>query len=204
MIIDLPEFPKQVFEREVNDPSTPISSSEGKLIFRVIEKVESHIPPYEEVHDKVAEDLRYEKAFDEAEKVAGKCLEKINQTSLKEGVKFIKDDAGTLAIIETKYVSRPGISSKDDDTEILGSDKVKITEAAFGLKVGESAIALENRGEKTCYVLNLVERKKVDPKRFEEKRDLITEQYLLEKQFVFSTEWESWIGTKTQLGKSKS
>ncbi len=204
VIIDLPEFPKQVFERDVNDPSTPIGSSEGKLIFRVIEKVESHIPPYEEVHDKVAEDLRYEKAFEVAEKVAGKCLEKTNQTSLNEGVEFIKDDAGKLAIIETKYVSRPGISRRDDDTEILGSDRVKITEAAFGLKVGESAIAAENRGEKTCYVVNLVERKKTDPKGFEEKRDLIMEQYLLEKQFIFSTEWESWIGTKTQLGKSKS
>ena len=204
VIIDLPKFPKQVFEREVNDPSTPIGSSEGKLIFRVIEKVESHIPPYEEVRNKVAEDLRYEKAFEEAEKVAGKCLEKTNQTSLEEGVEFIKDDAGKLAIIETKYVSRPGIISKDDDTEILGSDRVKITDAAFGLKVGGSAIAAENRGEKTCYVVRLVERKTIDPKKFEGKRDLIMEQYLLEKQFVFSTEWESWIGTKTQLGKSKS
>jgi parvulin-like peptidyl-prolyl isomerase len=203
VIIDLPGFPMQVFERDINDPSTPISSSEGKLIFRVIEKIETHIPPYEEVRDKVTEDLRYEKAFEVAEKVAGKCLEKINQTSLKEGVTFIKDDAGKLAIIETKYVSRPGIISGDEDTEILGSDRVKITEAAFDLKVGESAIAVENRGEKTCYVVNLVERKKVDPKGFEEKRDLIMEQYLLEKQFGFSTEWESWIGTKTQLGKSK-
>jgi parvulin-like peptidyl-prolyl isomerase len=204
VIIDLPQFPQQVFEREVNDPSTPIDSTGGKLIFRVIEKVESHIPSYKEVHDKVAEDLRYEKAFEEAEKVAEKCLEKINETSLKEGIKSIKDDAGKLAIIETKYVSRPGIISKDDDTEILGSDRVKITDAAFGLKVGESAVTVENRGEKTCYVVKLVERKKVDPKSFEEKRDLIMEQYLLEKQFVFSTEWESWIGTKTQLGKSKS
>ncbi|KHE93691.1 MAG: putative ppiD protein [Candidatus Scalindua brodae] len=204
VIIDLPQFPRQVFEREVNDPSTPIDSTGGKLIFRVIEKIESHIPHYEAVHDKVAEDLRYAKAFEEAEKVAEKCLEKINQTSLEEGIKFIKDDAGKLAIIETKYVSRPGIISEDDDTEILGSDRVKITDTAFSLKVGESAIAVENRGEKTCYVVKLVERKKVDPKDFEEKRDLIMEQYLLEKQFVFSTEWESWIDSKTQLGKSKS
>ncbi len=204
VIIDLPGFPKQVFEREVNDPSTPIGSSKGKLIFRVIEKVESHIPPYEEVRDKVAEDLRYEKAFEEAEKVAGKCLEKINQTSLEEGVEFIKDDAGKLAIIETKYVSRPGIISRDDETEMLGSDRVKISDAAFGLKVGESAIAVEERGEKTCYVVELVERKKVDPKKFEGEKDLIMEQYLLEKQFVFSSEWESWIGTKTRLGKGKS
>ncbi|MBW2250930.1 MAG: peptidyl-prolyl cis-trans isomerase [Deltaproteobacteria bacterium] len=204
VIIDLPQFPQQVFEREVNDPSTPMSSTEGKFIFRVIEKIEPHTPPYEEIHDKVADNLRYEKAFEEAEKVAEKCLEKINQTSLEEGIKFIADDAGKLAIIETKYVNRPGIIGGDDDTEILGSDRVKITDTAFGLKVGESAIAVENRGEKTCYVVKLVERKKVDPKKFEEKKDLIMEQYLLEKQFVFSTEWESWICTKTQLGKSKS
>jgi len=204
VIIDLPQFPQQVFEREVNDPSTPIGSTEGKLIFRVIEKIEPHVPSYEEIHDKVAEDLRYEKAFEEAEKFAKKCLEKINQTSLEEGVKFIEDEAGKLAIIETKYVCRPGIISGDDDTEILGSERAKITDTAFGLKVGGSAIAVENRGEKTCYVVKLVERKPVDPKKFEEKKDLIIEQYLMEKQFVFSTEWESWISTKTQLGKGKS
>ncbi len=203
VIIDIPDFPKQVFEREVNDPSTPISSSEGKLIFRVIEKREPRVPPYKEVHEKIAEDLRYQKAFEEAEKVAGKCLEKTDQTSLEEGIKFINDDVGKLTIIETKYVSRPGIISGDDDTEILGQDRAQIADKAFGLKVGGSAIAVENRGEKTCYVVSLVERKKVDPKKFEEKKDLIMEQYLMEKQLVSSTEWESWIGTKTRLGKSK-
>ncbi|NOR65305.1 MAG: hypothetical protein GQ468_04745 [Candidatus Scalindua sp.] len=204
VIIGLPQFPQQVFEREVNDPSTPIGSTEGKLIFRVIEKIEPRIPPYEEIHDKVAEDLRYEKAFEEAEKIAEKCLEKINQTSLEEGIKSIEDDAGKLAIIETKYVSRPGIINEDDDTEILGSERAVIPDTAFSLKVGGSAIAAESRGEKTCYVVKLVERKRVDPKKFEEKKDLIMEQYRLEKQFVFSTEWETWISTKTHLGKGKS
>ena len=204
VIIDLPQFPQQVFEREVNDPSTPIGSTEGKLIFRVIEKIEPRIPSYEEVHDKVAEDLRYEKAFEEAEKLAEKCLEKINQTSLEEGIKSIENDASKLAIIETKYVSRPGIISEDADTEILGSERAVIPETAFSLKVGGSAIATESRGEKTCYVVKLVERKRVDPKKFEEEKDVIMERYLMEKQFVFSSEWESWISTKTQLGKSKS
>ena len=204
VIIGLPQFPQQVFEREVNDPSTPIGSTEGKLIFRVIEKIEPRIPSYEEIHDKVAEDLRYEKAFGEAEKLAETCLEKINQTSMEEGLKSIENDAGKLAIIETKYVSRPGIISEDDDTEILGSERAIIPETAFSLKVGGSAIATESRGEKTCYVVKLVERKRVDPKKFEEEKDVIMEQYLMEKQFVFSAEWESWISTKTQLGKSKS
>ena len=44
----------------------------------------------------------------------------------------------------------------------------------------------------------------IDPKKFEEKKDLVMEQELLEKQSVFSTEWESWISTKTQLGKGKN
>jgi hypothetical protein len=204
VIIDLPQFPQQVFEREVNDPSIPIDSTEGKLIFRVIEKIEPRIPPYEEIHDKVAEDLRYEKAYEEAEKIAEKCLEKINQTSLEEGIKSIENDAGKLAIIETKYVSRPGIISKDDDTEVLGSERAIIPDTAFSLKVGGAAIATESRGEKTCYVVKLVEKRRVDPKKFEEEKDVIMERYLMEKQFVFSAEWESWISTKTQLGKGKS
>ncbi|GAX61766.1 parvulin-like peptidyl-prolyl isomerase [Candidatus Scalindua japonica] len=204
VFIDLPQFPQQVFEREVNDPSTPISSAEGKLIFRVIEKVEPLIPPYKVIHDKVAEDLRYEKAFEETEEFAKKCLEKVNQTSFEEGIKFIENETGKLAIVETKYVCRPGIFGEGDDTEVLEPEKAKIAETAFGLKVGTSAIAVENRGEKTCYVITLADRKRVDPKEFEEKKDEIMQQYLMEKQFAFSTEWESWIGTKTQLGKSKS
>ncbi|MHC4139323.1 MAG: hypothetical protein ACYSR1_05650, partial [Planctomycetota bacterium] len=120
------------------------------------------------------------------------------------GIKSIENDAGKLAIIETKYVSRPGIISKDDDTEVLGSERAIIPDTAFSLKVGGAAIATESRGEKTCYVVKLVEKRRVDPKKFEEEKDVIMERYLMEKQFVFSAEWESWISTKTQLGKGKS
>lgn len=203
MIIDLPQFPQQVFDREINDPSPPLSSLEGKLIFRVIEKVDPRIPPYEEVRDKAAGDLRYEKAFAEAEKLAKKCLEIINQTSFEEGIKFIEEATGKIEIIETGYISRPGIISEDDDTEILEQERAKIAETVFGLKVGGSAIAVEYKGEKTCYVVTLVDRKKVDPKKFEEVKELIMIQYLMEKQLAFITEWESWISKKTQLGKSK-
>ncbi|MEK6766571.1 MAG: hypothetical protein AABY49_10160, partial [Planctomycetota bacterium] len=203
MILDLPQFPQQVFAREINDPSPPLSSLEGKLIFRVIEKVDPRIPPYEEVRDKAAGDLRYEKAFAEAEKLAEKCLEIINQTSFEEGIKFIEEATGKIEIIETGYISRPGIISEDDDTEILEQKRAKIAEMVFGLKVGGSAIAVEDKGEKICYVVTLVDRKKVDPKKFEEDKDSIMTQYLMEKQLAFITEWESWISKKAQLGKSK-
>jgi hypothetical protein len=203
VIIDPPEFPQLVFDRDVNDPSPPLSSVEGKLIYRVIEKVAPHTPPYEEIRERVAGDLSYEKALAEAEKLAEKCLEKINQTSFEEGIKFIKNEAGKLEITRTKYITRPGIISKDDDVEVLGPEKDKIAEIVFGLKVGESAIAVEDKGVKKCYVVTLVERKTVDSGKFEEKEDSIMEQYLREKQLTFITEWESWIGKRALLGKRK-
>jgi hypothetical protein len=162
VMIDLPEFPQQVFDRDVNDPSPPLSSVEGKFIYRVIEKVAPRTPPYEEIRERVARDLSYE-----------------------------------------NYITRPGIISEDDDVEVLGQEKAKIAETVFGLKVGESAITVEDKGVKKCYVVMLVDRKKVDPKEFEEEKDSIMAQYLAEKQLIFITEWESWIGKKAQLGKSK-
>jgi hypothetical protein len=203
VMIDLPEFPQQVFDRDINDPSPPLTSAEGKLIYRVIEKVEPRTPPYEEIRERVARDLSYAKGFAEAEKLAEKCLEKINQTSFEEGIKSIKDEAGKIDITETKYITRPGIISEGDDVEVLGQERAKIAETVFGLKVGESAIAVEDKGIQRCYVVTLVDRKKVDPGKFEEEEDSIMEQYLREKQLTFITEWESWIGKKAQLGKRK-
>jgi peptidyl-prolyl cis-trans isomerase D len=203
VMIDLPEFPQQVFDREINDPSPPLSSVEGKLIFRVIEKIAPRTPPYEEIRERVARDLSYEKALAEAERLAGKCLEKISQTSFEEGIKFIEETTGKIEIIETGYINRPGIISEEDDTEILEQERAKIAETVFGLKVGGSAIAVEDKGAKTCYVVTLVDRKKVDPEKFEEDKDSIMIQYLMEKQLAFITEWESWISKKAQLGKSK-
>jgi hypothetical protein len=203
VMIDLPEFPQQVFDRDVNDPSPPLSSVEGKFIYRVIEKIEPRTPAYEEIRERVARDLSYEKGFAEAEKLAEKCLEKINQTSFEEGIKFIEDEAGKIDITGTKYISRPGIISEGDDVEVLGSERAKLAETVFGLKVGESAIAVQGKGIQRCYVVTLVDRKKVDPGKFDEEEDSIMEQYLREKQLAFITEWESWIGKKALLGKRK-
>ena len=85
----------------------------------------------------------------------------------------------------------------------MGQERAKIAEIVFGLKVGESAIAVEDKGAKKCYVIMLVDRKKVDPKEFEEKKDSIMAQYLMEKQLAFITEWESWVSKKAQLGKRR-
>ena len=204
VFIDLPQFPQQVFDREINDPSQPLSSLEGKFIFRVIDKIAPRIPPYEEVHDKVARDVSYEKAFEKAKEFAEKGLEKINQTSFEEGIKFIEDEAGNkIEITGTGFISRPGIISKDDDTEMLEQERAKIAETVFGLKVGASAIAVEDKGEKTCYVVMLVDRKRVDPKKFQEEKESIMAQYLMEKQLAFLAEWEHWVSNKALLGKSK-
>lgn len=202
--LGVPQFPQLVFDREINDPSTPLSSIEGKLIFRVLEKIDPRIPSYEEVYDKVKEDFRHEEAFRKAESLAEKCLEKIKQTSFDEGVKYIEEETGKIQEIETDYFSRPGIFSEDNYVKVLGMDRPELAGAGFNIKVGKSAIAIESKGEKMCFVVMLVDRKKADPKKFEDEKDSITVNYLTEKQLALLSEWESWIQTKTQLGRTKS
>jgi peptidyl-prolyl cis-trans isomerase D len=196
-------FPQLVFDREVNDPSPPLSSLEGKLIYRVLERIAPSIPPYKEIHGMVAEDLRYEKAFRKAEAFAKRCLEKIGQTSFEEGIKIIEEETGKIQIVETDYFGRPGIT-ENDYVRVLGSDRFALATKAFDLNIGESAITVEGKGEKTCYVVALVDKKETDLKKFEEKKDSIMERYLFEKQLAFLSEWESQVHKKTQLGRSKS
>ena len=202
LLVGVSDFPQSVFERELNDPSPPLVSLEGKFIFRVLEKQEPGTPPYEKIHDKVEEDCRYEKAFRKAEKLAEKCLEKVKQSSFEDGIKSVEGEAGKIQTIETDFFSRPGIFNETNYVNVLGADRPGLASLAFDLKVDESSIAVEDKGGKECYVVMLVERKKSDPQKFEEQKDSITQGYLMEKQLSFWTEWESWLNNKSQLGNS--
>lgn len=204
MIMGMENFPQLVYDREIDDPSQPLNSMEGKLIFRVLERTPPQSPSYEDIHDKVAEDCRYEKAFRKTQSLAEKCLEQIDQTSFDEGIKSIEDEAGKLQIIETDYFNRPGIFGDANYVMVLGEDRPKLASVGFDLKVGKATSVSESKGESVCYVVMLEDRKKADPEKFEEKKDTIMQRFLIEKQLAFLTEWESWISTKTRLGKKRS
>jgi hypothetical protein len=203
IVLGLEQFPQLVFDREINDPSPPLNSMEGKLIFRVLERVEPRTPSYEEVSDKVKKDFSYEKAFRKAESLAEKCVEEIKRTSFDEGINLIEEEAGKIQIIETDYFSRPGIFSESNYDIVLGMDSLGLARTGFGLKVGESAIAIESKGEKVCYVVTLVDRKKTNPGKFEEEKDSITQRYLMEKQLALLSEWELWIQKKNPIWKNQ-
>ena len=81
---------------------------------------------------------------------------------------------------------------------------MELAKEIFGLKTGESAIAVKGKGDRACYLVTLVDKKKSDPTEFEKEKESAMEKYLIEKQFAFLSEWEPWINKKTQLGKSKS
>ncbi|MCP5002884.1 MAG: hypothetical protein GY941_02890 [Planctomycetes bacterium] len=204
VILGLIQLPQLVFERDVNDPSPPIASPEGPLMFRVIEKIEPETPPFEEIHDKVADDLRQEKAFDNAREFAEKCLEIINQTTFEEGVKSAENEAREIEIVETDYFKRPGIIGENNYMDVVGQDKPELATSVFGLKIGESTTAVREKGERVCYLVTLVDRKKSDPAEYEREKETVMSKYLMEKQFAFLSEWEPWITQKTQLGKDKS
>ena len=204
VILGLIQLPQLVFEREVNDPSPPIGSPEGPLMFRVIAKTQPETPPFGQIHDKVAEDLRYEKAFIAAQKLAEKCLEKINQSTFEEGVKSIDSGTGELKIVETDYFTRPGIIGENSYVAVLGQDNPGLAATVFGLEIGESATSVKEKGERACYLVTLVDRKKIDPAGFEKEKESIMAKYLAEKQFAFLLEWEPWLNQKAQLGNDRS
>jgi hypothetical protein len=191
-----------VFERDVNDPSPPIGSPEGPIIFRVLEKVKPETVSYEKIHDKVADDLRQEKALRFAQQLAEKCLEKIQETTFEEGVKVLEGENVRIEVVETDYFKRPGIIGEDSAINVLGEDKQELAKEVFGLKIGESTFTVKGKGQKSCYLVTLVDKKKSDTAEFEKEEESLVKQYLIEKQFAFLSEWESWINKKTQLGKS--
>ncbi|GJQ57213.1 MAG: peptidylprolyl isomerase [Candidatus Scalindua sp.] len=204
VILGLIQLPQLVFERDVNDPSPPISSPEGPLMFRVLEKIAPQTPPFEEVRDKVAEDLRREKAFKNAQALAEKCLEKIRQSTFEEGVKSIEDEAGEIEIVETDYFKRPGIIGENSYMTVVGQDKPELATSVFSLEIGESTTVAKEKGERVCYLVTLVDRKKSAPAEFEKATESIMTKYLTEKQFSFLLEWEPWLNKKTQLGNEKN
>lgn len=201
VVLGTNNFSKLVFEREINDPSLPLGSLEGKLIFRVIEKKPSQTPPFEEIRDRVANDLREQKSFEKMIAFAEKSLEGIKQTSFDDGVKDIEKEVGEIEIVETDYFSRPGILGLNDYVKILGAYLPDLAELAFNLKTGETSVAVDGKKEKMCYIVTSVDRKKADLEKFEAEKKLIKNNYLMEKRYAFLAEWESWIKNQTHLGR---
>ncbi|HHL39082.1 MAG TPA: hypothetical protein ENJ37_01110 [Deltaproteobacteria bacterium] len=80
-----------VFSMAEGETSDVVETPLGVYVVRIVERVEEHLPPYEEVADKVKERLRMEKAREKARTRAAELLQ-----ALREGADFDKVASGIV------------------------------------------------------------------------------------------------------------
>ncbi|HHT9125609.1 MAG TPA: SurA N-terminal domain-containing protein [Candidatus Brocadiia bacterium] len=208
------------FEREKYDPTPPFDCSEGRFIFQVVDRKPPGAPPLAEIRNRVEMDLRKEKALRKMRELAEICMEKMKDGNFDEGVKIL--EAALFEIVkqgptvarpgneaqkvtvehsETDYFSRPIYSGDFLSRYIpaLHGDRPNVASKAFGIKKEDVAIVVEERGEKTCYIISLVDKKEADKGKFEEGEDRILKIYLAEKQEAFMIRWIDSLSQKAKL-----
>ncbi|WP_456431066.1 SurA N-terminal domain-containing protein [Thermosulfuriphilus sp.] len=93
-----PEFLRAAFSLDEGELSSIITTPSGPVILKVTKVENPHIPPFEKVKDKVAEDLRQEKAAEICQEKAQRLLDEARKTgdlesvARKEGLKIEKTD----------------------------------------------------------------------------------------------------------------
>jgi hypothetical protein len=208
------------FEREKYDPTPPFDCAEGRFIFQVVDKRPPGALPLTEIRERVENDLREEKALRRLRELAGKCIDKIKGTTFDDGVEILQAEIFEIlkqgpAVIrpgsetqtvtidhdETEYFSRPIYWGDRPSRHIpaLKGDRPNVASKAFNIKKGEIAITVEERGEKTCYIISLVDKKEADKNKFEEGKDKILKRYLSEKQETFMKQWVESLSQKAKL-----
>lgn len=208
------------FEREKYDPTPPYDCSEGRFIFQVVEKRPPEASPLTEIHERVEMDLREEKALRRVRELAEKCVDKIKGTSFDDGVETLQADileilkkgptvirpgsdmqTASVEHNETDYFSRPIYRDSHPSRYIpaLKGDRPNVASKAFDINKGEVAITIEERGEKICYVISLLDKKEADKNKFEEGKDKILKRYLTEKREAFMAQWIESLSQKAKL-----
>ncbi len=211
---------QMAFEREKYDPTQPFDCSEGRFIFQVVDKKPMEAPPLAEIRNRVESDLRGEKALRKMRELVEICVDKIKDRDLDEGVKILEAELFEIvkqgpAVVrpgkelqkvsvehnETDYFSRPVYAGNRPSRYIsaLHGDRPNVASRAFGMNKGDVGIVVEERGEKTCYIISLIDKKEADKSQFEEGKDKILKRYLAEKQEAFIIQWMESLSQKAKL-----
>ncbi|NPB09440.1 MAG: hypothetical protein GXO17_03720 [Thermodesulfobacteria bacterium] len=182
-----PEVIEAALKLEEGELGPPIETPEGIIIFKVEKRDEPHIPPFEEVKDRVKEDY----VRDKARELCGKKAEEL-LAALKEA----QDPESVLKEKGLKLEKTEPVARKDLFKTGL---PLPVAQAARGLAVpgewyGEPVFAGE-----AYYLLRLVAVTPADPKGFEaEKKKLAEELTLAKRQEAFNS-WYRHLREKAEI-----
>lgn len=173
-----PDFVEEAFVLGEDEVSGAIRTPKGYAILIVKERSASHLPPLEEVKDKVEERVRERKARGRAREKAEECLKR-----LREGIDFeVTAQEFSREIKDSKLFSRRGY------IEGIGFS-LPFAETAFLLQEGEISPLVEV--DQGFAILRGKERKGVDldEEKFALEAERLREELLFWRQMEVYNQW---------------
>ncbi|MGR3317048.1 MAG: hypothetical protein ACUZ8O_01010 [Candidatus Anammoxibacter sp.] len=203
VLIGSDRFASIAFDREKLDPSPPLNAIDGKYIFQVIDNQSPTTPPLSEIYEIVKSDLKLEMAFRKTRELSEQCLNKMKETSFKDGLDSFAAETGFKSSEsgETEYISRPTFVDNRPYGYIasMKTYRPNIVLKAFQLKDKEIALAVEDEGKKASYLITLVDKKVITREEFDEKAEQVRKKYIIEKQRFTLSKWEKSITKESHL-----
>ncbi|MFQ5586899.1 MAG: peptidylprolyl isomerase, partial [Thermodesulfobacteriota bacterium] len=180
---------QEAFSMDAGEVSGVLEIPHGVYVVKVVERIDSHLPPYDEVSDKVLAAVKKNRALQQAREKAETLLK-----TLKEG-KSMETIAGEedLTIEESGFISKtegaiPGIGREVGEKEGL-----------FTLTEESPYYPEPVQYGNVFYIFTLKESREADPKLFEMKRDELRQRLLTKKQEEAVTTWITGLRNKSKI-----
>ncbi|MBM4085549.1 MAG: hypothetical protein FJ272_12220, partial [Planctomycetes bacterium] len=187
-----PDFADMALARDKEDPSRIMDSTAGKFIFQALDKQPAGAPLLTDIRERVEKDVKEDKALRRAVEVAKECQERMKAKSFDEGVKWAQAQVkaaaspkdGGLKTGETDFFKRPSLFSGQSFRPIpeLGGNRPNVAAEAFKLTGPEIGLAVEERGEKACYLIQVAARKGATEEEFKKEKQPYMSRLLMQKR----------------------
>lgn len=165
------QFSTTSFELQIMDISEVKEFEGNYYIIQPIEKIESKLPSFKDVKDRVKADLMAQRQSERAKKDAQSIIEAVKKD---DNLSAASESFG-LTVKETAHFRRDG------DIPEIGYEP-SIADAAFGLSDKNKLFHEVLEGNDGFFVIRLKEHKEVDPKDFEKEKSNIQTRLLQQKK----------------------
>ncbi len=180
---------QEAFSMETGEVSGILEIPHGAYIVKIVERIDSHLPAYSEVSDKVTVVVKKSKALQQAKEKAEAILKSLNEG---KNIKALASDEG-LTLKESGLISKaegsiPGIG------QYIGEN-----EGLFTLTNESPNYPEPLQYETTFYLFALKGSKEADPKLFEATQDELRKRLLTKKQEETMTTWITDLRNKATI-----
>lgn len=177
---------------EKGDFTEVVNDGESLYILELLERTPARDPSFEEVKEKISQDLKREKALERAAKEAEKALESIKITKT------------SLASEAEKMGWKLQVSSPVGRMGSQGGLPIEMIQDAFSTKEGQTLLPKTYRLGDSYLLAEVKERIEPDPTGLEERKPLLRSILLSEKRDSVFRSWLTELRSKAEISTYKA